>query len=210
MKKLVITLFCLLSLAAFGQAPKVEFDGKNWEAPYTLDFPKDWDVERFLIPIEFAPSIPYKGVEDIRFTPGWGSAKSEEYWSYAFLWYLEGKPAMTAKMIANNLNAYYTGLIGRNIESRKIPAEKVFPVKTSISPAKISPGDAKTFAGTIYMLDYMAQKPITFNCIIHVKYCPGKNNSFIFTEISPKSYADPVWSDLNARWASFNCNAKKK
>ena len=39
---------------------------KNGKAPYNLGFPKDWGVERFLIPIAFAPQIPYKGVEDIR------------------------------------------------------------------------------------------------------------------------------------------------
>ena len=40
----------------------------------------------------FAPSIKYKGVEDIRFTPGWGKAGSEEYWTYAFLWFLDDEP----------------------------------------------------------------------------------------------------------------------
>ena len=34
--------------------------------------------------------IKYSGVEDIRFAPGWGNAKSNEYWTYAFLWYLDG------------------------------------------------------------------------------------------------------------------------
>lgn len=206
MKNVSIALFCLFSLAAFGQAPKVEFNGSKWEAPYALDFPKGWDVERFLIPIEFAPSIPYKGIEDIRFAPGWGKANSEEYWSYAFLWYLDGKPEMTAKIVAANLKTYYTGLIGRNIEPRKIPADKIFPVKTEISAAKTTPGDVKTFSGTVYMLDYMEQKPMTLNCVVHIKSCAGKNNSFVFTEISPKPYSDSVWVSLNQLWTNFNCD----
>src|SRR5665213_62704 len=120
MKNLIIALLCLTSLASFGQTSKVEFDGNKWNAPYNLNFPKGWDVERFLIPIEFAPEIPYKGVEDIRFTPGWGNVKSDEYWTYAFLWYLDDTQKINAKIVENNLKAYYTGLVRRNIVPRKI------------------------------------------------------------------------------------------
>ncbi len=208
MKNLLLALCCLISAIAFAQDTKVAFDGKNWQAPYALDFPKGWDVERFLIPIEFAPSIPYKGIEDIRFTPGWGNAKTEEYWSYAFLWYLDGKPNITAENTAANLKAYYTGLIGRNIEPRKIPAEKVFPVKTAIKAVKTAAGDIKTFNGKIDMLDYMEQKPITLNCIVHIKLCPGKNNTFVFTEISPQPYNHKVWEAFGQLWGSFNCDKK--
>ena len=206
MKNYIVAVFCSISIVTFGQEIKKEFDGNKWDAPYTLSFPKGWDVERFLVPIEFAPSIQYKGIEDIRFTPGWGNVKSEEYWSYAFLWFLDGKPEITAASVANNLKAYYTGLIGRNIEPRKIPADKVFPVKADVRTVKNSPGDLNTFQGTIFMLDYMEQKPVTLNCIVHVKMCPGKNNTFVFTEISPKAYADNVWQALNQLWAGFLCD----
>jgi len=206
MKNLIIAVLCLSSLTTLAQTPKVEFDGKKWDAPYTLNFPKGWDIERFLIPIEFAPEIPYKGVEDIRFAPGWGNAKSDEYWSYAFLWYLDGSPETTAEIVANNLKAYYTGLVGRNIEPRKIPADKLVPVKTAIKKVGPDKGDIKTFRGTVYMLDYMEQKPIILNCIVHLKSCPGKNKAFIFNEISPKPYSDTIWQSLNQLWTEFNCD----
>ena len=212
MKNHTLLLFCLISLGTFGQSPKVDFDGKKWEAPYSLELPKGWDIERFTIPIEFAPSIPYKGVEDIRFTPGWGNVKSEEYWTYAFLWYLDDKPQMTATVAADNLKAYYTGLIGRNIEPRKIPSDKIFPVQSQIQTTKTATGDTKTFIGTVHMLDYMEQKPITLNCIVHVRSCPGQNKTFIFNEISPKPYKDSVWTNLNQLWTNFSCDktAEKK
>jgi len=206
MKNLIIAVLCFASLTTLAQTPKVEFDGKNWIAPYTLNFPKGWDIERFLIPIEFAPQIPYKGVEDIRFAPGWGNAKSDEYWSYAFLWYLDGSPETTAEIVANNLKVYYTGLVGRNIEPRKIPADKLVPVKTAIKKVEPDKGDLKTFRGTVYMLDYMEQKPIILNCIVHLKSCPGKNKAFIFNEISPKPYSDTIWQSLNQLWTEFNCD----
>jgi hypothetical protein len=203
-----LVVLCLTTSVAFSQNTEAEFDGGKWASPYTLAFPDGWGVERFLIPIEFAPRIPYKGVEDIRFTPGWGNAESNEYWTYAFLWYLEGKPQIDSDIIEKNLMAYYTGLVGRNIEKRKIPEEKLVHIKVSIKNTTIEKGDLKTFNGTIYMLDYMQQKPITLNCIVHLKLCPGKDNTFVFYQISPKPYNDKTWESLKKLWTEFDC-AKK-
>jgi hypothetical protein len=208
MKKITLMLLSCIAYHVSAQ----EFDAARWKAPYTLAFPDGWGVERFLIPIEFAPGIPYKGVEDIRFTPGWGNVKSDEYWSYAFLWYLNEVPITNEAVIQTNLNAYYTGLIGRNIEKRKIPAEKLFPVKTSMKEEKAGSGDVKTFRGSISMLDYMEQRPITLNCMVHVKSCAGQSKGFIFYEISPKPLTDKVWASLDLIGRSFDCQvtAEKK
>lgn len=202
MKNCVIIFLCFVAIHVSAQ---VEFDGANWKAPYSLNIPDGWGVERFLIPIEFAPKIPYNGVEDLRFTPGWGNAKSDEYWTYFFLWYLDEMPFTNETTIQTNLNAYYTGLIGRNIEKRKIPADKLFPVKTSIEEVQTEQGDLKTYHGTIAMLDYMEQRPITLNCIVHLKSCEGQSKGFIFYEISPKPLTDIIWTKLELLWRSFNC-----
>src|SRR5215210_3056720 len=103
MKSLIALFICLTSLRVYGQELKNEFDRHKWEAPYHLPIPKDWTIERFLIPIAFAPQIQYKGVEDIRFAPGWANVKSEEYWSYAFLWWLDGSPETNSQIIEENL-----------------------------------------------------------------------------------------------------------
>ena len=203
MKTLTIIMFALISVAVSGQEAKQEFDGHKWEAPYTLPIPKDWTIERFLIPISFAPQISYKGVEDIRFAPGWAKAKSDEYWSYAFLWYLEGDAKMDAKIIESNLKAYYSGLVATN--GRNIPSEKLIPVVTSFKEIKKDKGDLKTFIGTIKMVDYMAQKPIVLNCKAHQKSCPGENKSFIFYELSPQPLSHNIWLSLDKLWLDFKC-----
>src|SRR5688500_15497931 len=122
MKDVLALIVCLSSLSIYAQDAKNEFDGHKWDAPYHLSIPKDWTIERFLIPIVFAPEIQYKGVEDIRFTPGWANVNSGDYWSYAFLWYLDGRPEMNAEVIAANLKAYYTGLMIINTDSSKLKA----------------------------------------------------------------------------------------
>ena len=206
MKKLLILTLYMISLNVYSQdTTKHEFDGHKWEAPYHLSIPKDWTIERFLIPISFAPSILYKGVEDIRFTPGWGNVKTDEYWTYAFLWFLDGTPEIDKKTIEKNLKAYYSGLIQINSESYKVPAEKIIPVKTSFKKIKKDPGDMKTFRGTIEMLDYMQHVPIILNCIVHVKSCPEENKTIVFHELSPKPLTHNNWNNMNQLWLDFKC-----
>lgn len=201
--KIVLSALLLTSVGALAQAPG------NFNPPYSLATPQNWGIERFPIPIEFAPSIPYKGTEDLRFAPGWSDSKSNEYWAYAFLWFLEGNPEVTPQVTEKNLTAYYTGLIGRNIDRRKIPAEKLFPVKVVIRKITVDKGDLQTYSGTINMLDYMEQKPITLNCSVHVRTCAGKNNIFVFYQISPQPLTSDVWKDLQKLWTTFDCDSKK-
>ena len=207
MKSIITVTLFFICVSAFGQNTHAEFDGSKWVPPYMLDIPKGWDVERFLLPIDFAPQIQYKGVEDIRFAPGWGDSTSSEYWSYSFLWYMEGRPEINADIIASNLQYYYKGLIGRNIEKRNIPADKIFTPKTAFEKIKTSVDDKETFQGTIYMLDYMQQKPVTLNAIVHLKACETvKDKTFVFYEISPKPLTDDVWKKLDNLCTSFKCN----
>jgi hypothetical protein len=201
MKALTVLIYSLLSLTLYGQQTKAAFDGHTWQAPYNLPIPKDWTIERFLIPISFAPQISYTGVEDIRFTPGWGNAKSEEYWSYAFLWYLDGKIKTNTGVIERNLKSYYTGLIG--INGREIPAGKLIPVSTSFKKVKKNTGDLKTYAGTIEMLDYMNQQPIVLHCKVHLQYDLKENKTFIFHELSPQPFSHSVWQRLDNLWLDF-------
>jgi hypothetical protein len=205
MKNILCVVVLFLFLKSSGQNAKEEFDGKKWEAPYMLDTLKGWDVERFLIPISFAPSIPYKGVEDIRFTPGWAKKTTDEYWSYAFLWYVDGTPTFDANTIENNLKAYYSGLIKVNTDPAKI-ADKLFPVTSSIKPRSTGKGDLKTFEGSVTMLDYMSQQPITLNFVIHIRSCEGKDKTFAFHEISPRPYSEDVWKRLHQLWVNFKCD----
>lgn len=202
MKTLSLIILCLFTATIEGQEIPPDFDGHQWEAPYSLPIPNDWTIERFLIPISFAPQITYTGVEDIRFTPGWGNSKSDAYWSYAFLWYLDGKIKTNARMIGHHLKDYYTGLIAVNAPN--IPSDQLIPVITSFKAVKKEPGDLKTYAGTIEMLDYMAQQPLVLHCKVHLKSC-GEDKTFIFFELSPQPFSQNVWRSLDKLWLEFKC-----
>jgi hypothetical protein len=205
MKIIIMAMLCLASFTIYGQDGNTEFDGHKWEAPYHLPIPKDWTFERFLIPIGFAPEIPYKGVEDIRFAPGWAKQNDDEYWTYAFLWYLDNSPNTDANIIAANLKAYYTGLFKINTDSARAVTEKPIPVYTLFKKIPTAKGDAETYTGAIEMGDYMQRKPIKLNCIVHVKSCQEHSKTILFYELSPKPYSHSNWVHLNQLWLDFKC-----
>lgn len=182
------------------------FDMDSWIPPYNLIVPDNWDVERFPLPPGFAPPVTYKGVEDLRFTPGWADSTSAEYWSYAYLWWLDGNPKIDAGSLQENLKAYYTGLVGQNITGRKIPENKVVPTNVTVKKVKATETDSETYRGEIRMLDYMTRQPIVLNALIHLRNCELKKHTAVFIEISPKPFAHPIWQQFNKMEQAFQCN----
>ncbi len=173
------------------------FDAATWVPTYYLPAPTGWDIERFLLPPDFAPQMSYTGIEDIRFMPGWGKPASEEHWAYSFLWWLKGKPKIDAAVLQISLHDYYTGLVTRNIISRNIPSEKQVSVVVAVKKIKPVLTDLETYSGTVKMLDYHTQEPIVLNCLIHVKDSNGTNHTAVYFEVSPQLLTHPVWKKLH-------------
>jgi len=182
------------------------FDFNTWTPPYNLIIPKDWGIEHFPLPPDFAPGMTYKGVEDLRFAPRWGDSSSGDYWGYAYLWWLQGKPKVDAISLQQNVTEYYSGLVGRNIIERRIPANKVVPTVATIKQIKTTSGDIETYGGTISMLDYMTQKPIVLNTLIHVRNCGEQKNIVVFVKISPRPLVHPIWKQFGAILEEFKCD----
>jgi hypothetical protein len=204
-KNVFLISLCLLAATACNTKKESKKESNTPALVTALPIPAGWTTEHFEIPISFAPSILYKGREDIRFTPGWGKYGSNDYWSYAFLWTLEDSPVITAKTIEQHLDFYYTGLIGTNFDRKKNPHDTITPTVVSIAKAATQKNDWETFSGTVQMFDYMAHQPITLNCMIHLKVCEKQGKTLLFHQISPKPFTDSVWTGLNALWDGFAC-----
>lgn len=201
---LLISIICLeCSLQA---QDSTKFDGHKWEAPYHLPLPEKWTYERFLIPISFALKIPYSGVEDIRFAPGWANKESDEYWSYSFLWWLDSTVYMNAEIVAKHLKSYYTGLMNVNIDAAKHNLqENQLIAGTAFNKTGTAAGDQQTFIGVVEMLDYMQVKPIKLNCIVHIKECLAENKTAVFFELSKQSFDHSIWKEMQEIRNGFKC-----
>ncbi|KAA2243572.1 hypothetical protein F0L74_13860 [Chitinophaga agrisoli] len=179
-------------------------DPRTWNPPYYLPTPPNWTSEVFALPPDFAPAISLKGVEHVRFAPGWGELGKADYWTYVYLWWVEGKTAPDAAALQKYLTAYYEGLIGRNIERRNIPKEKLTPVRVSLAPQPGAAGGTR-YAGRIDMLDYMAQRPMTLHCVADIKYCAAAGRTAIFFQVSPQESGHPIWKEMQAIPQQFHC-----
>ena len=122
------------------------------------------------------------------------------------MWWLNAGQEVNDVSLKTNLQALYTGLVGRNIISRQIPVNKQVTTNVKIKTIKIIADDKQTFEGDVHMLDYMTQKPMVLNLVIHVKDCSKENRTAVFVEVSPKPQTHSVWKELNQVEESFRCS----
>ena len=184
-KNLLFILVAFLSLKTFAQ-----------QAPYVLPLPEKWGVEKINFPISFAPKIPFKGNEEIRFTPGWGNENSDEYWSYTFVWFIEGVPTINADILKDDFTQYFDGLYKTNDKKKTVAADASF-TKPKFEKVKTATNEQETYEGKISTINFLNGKPLELLAVIHVRNYPGSNHSVLLIEFSPKAYDQPVWQSLN-------------
>lgn len=149
-----------------------------------LSTPEGWPVELIPFPLNFAPSIDFVGVEDIRFAPAWSDTTSQTLWTYTFVWYIDKDEPMTESRLAELVENYYDGLMRVGTEGAPTAKETlaVF-IKTD-----------EGFSGRIRVYDNFFTKE---EMILHVKvredFCEASNKQLVLFELSPKAFDDPVW-----------------
>lgn len=79
---------------------------------YVLAVPPNWFDDHLILPPRFAPSLPLQGAETTREPPGMYDPESEQFFSYAFLWWLDGAPALDTDSLRSDIGIYYQGLCG--------------------------------------------------------------------------------------------------
>jgi hypothetical protein len=176
------------------------FDPTNplaYEVPYQLPKPAGWTIARSLCPPPWAPGVSLKGLEEIRFAPGWGNAKADDYWSLLYLFWLDAGQPINATVLQTNLKTYYDGLIAGNIGKPDMENNSV-TTTVAIKQTKTALNDSATYIGTVHMLDYMARGPFTLNYLIHVKYGKSDRHQAVIIELSPQAYGKGIWLQLNA------------
>jgi hypothetical protein len=186
---------------------KLNFYPEHIANPYSYTAPKNWDIEKFLFPIDFAPSLTYKGFEDIRFAPGWGNKDSKEKWAYTFLWWLDDAYSFNEKIIKENLESYFSGLTNRRAVADKLNMSDYTPAKFDVVKVKTMKGDSETYTAMGSIFDaQVTQKPGNLYIKVHVKDCEDKNKTILLLEIAGTAFNQPVWQQLDLINENFRCN----
>ncbi|WP_299681499.1 hypothetical protein [uncultured Dokdonia sp.] len=192
MKITLLSLFACVSMISSTFAQEKEL---------LLSIDGPWRSEQLTFPIAFAPSLDYKGIEEVRFAKGWGTPESEEFWTYTFLWYLDEDPSVTATHLEKDIEAYFNGLmalVGKGSGLTDIPnANVVFVPENSNEGSYI--GKAKIF-------DAFFTKDIqTLNIKAVSGFCEKTNKYTVLFTFSPKTFDHSIWKTLNGITLSKTC-----
>lgn len=182
-------ILCLLFLHLGG----LRAQESRWDLPK----PEGWKSEEFGLPASFAPSIPYKGIEIIRFSPGWADSTAQGYWSYVFAWQIEGNISTGPDSLRRQLIAYYNGLY---LANRGQPPAGYGPqftqVRVTPEPSPW-PQDHASFTGKAYTYNYLTRRQIDLLLKIRLRPAPDGSRTLIVFEVSPKPYTHTFWKQLD-------------
>jgi hypothetical protein len=201
-------LLCLVAVS-FLAAVSSSRGAQSPPDPFTYEAPKDWKPERIPFPLGFAPSLPYKGFEQLHFAPGMFDPKSEQYFTYAFFWWIEGEPHVTEATLAHDLTDYYKGLCGA-VAGQKGMTLDLSKVSAKIEPAPSgqsgSPYPTERFAGVVNAFDpFKTGLPVVLNVEVSAWRCDREDRTCVFFCVSPKPTNAPEWAPMRTTLASFRC-----
>jgi hypothetical protein len=180
-------VLALISILAAADAKPVPLD---WETP------KGWRTETIPFPLEFAPQLKHRGFEELRFSPGMFKPSEPDFWSYAFVWWLEDEQAPPASTLEKELVDYFRGL------SEAVGKDKYKFDKAHFKAHFRQDGDF--VVGQIDSYDaFKTGKPIALSFRAHAQAC-GKNTALAIA-ISPAELKAPIWTQLDELTAKVHC-----
>jgi hypothetical protein len=133
-----ITAFAIATAACGGGStttPRQPTPDPTPSAPSTWPLPDKWRTEIIPFPLEFAPDLAHRGVEELRFAPGFFDPTSPGYWSYAFVWRLDDPADLDAAALAAELTTYFRGLVAAVDEQKRVTTPEEVAVRATARPA---------------------------------------------------------------------------
>ena len=166
-----------------------------------LKQPANWQFERFALPPEFAPNIPYKGVEELRFSPGMFVKDSTTYFTYAFVAELDNVNSVSQDDIRNYLVNYFKGLCSSTAKQRHLSID-TSKISVAIEKKRNTGNDA-FYDGTLNIFGVFTDgAPVKLN--VEIKVMDNKASKIYLVFIaSPLDKTDNVWKALHAIQRQF-------
>ncbi len=188
-----IVLLLASSGAAAQEVPSV---------PFHMPQPDGWRTETIPFPLEFAPDLDYKGIEELRFAPGMFDAEAEDYWSYAFVWWLPEETQISAIRLEKDLKTYFRGLASAVAADREFdtgnPKHEVQIRRQSEEP--------EVYVGFVQTFDSFVTRDAVFLMLRGVvRHCTSSQRVAVLFTVSPQPESHQVWKDLGTIRDGFRC-----
>ncbi len=163
--------------------------------PQLLKEPATWQFERFTLPPGFAPNFPYKGAEELRFSPGMFNKDSVDYFTYAFVAQLDDITSVSKADINNYLLMYFKGLCSSTAHDRKLIIDTT-EITVDIEK-KESAADETIYNAVVNAFGVFADgAPVKLNLEVKVLKNFAAKKSYLLFIVSPNEKTDNTWKEL--------------
>ena len=163
--------------------------------PQLLKEPAAWSFERFALPPAFAPGFPYKGAEELRFSPGMFNKDSTDYFTYAFVAQLDSTTTISQDNIRNYLLNYFKGLCSSTANDRKLVID-TSKITVFVEKKKDTPGN-EIYNALLNVFGVFADgAPVKLNMEVKVLMNTAAKKTYLIFIASPHEKTDDVWKKL--------------
>lgn len=165
----------------------------KYHSSYFLNADPSLSKEIFQIPLDFAPDMTLKGIEDARFLKDWRNKEGDNFWSYSFGWNINHSRLLTTDEMSRNLEFYFNGLM--RIKERGKDAGISESIATlSLDTSSKGP---HSYSGQLKTLDgFFKRKPMTFNIKAEQQFCEEIQRTVVIFRFSPQDFESEVWNRL--------------
>ncbi len=188
MKNFLLSLAFIFSLSLAAQDQQVK--------PQLLKEPADWSFERFELPPSFAPGFPYKGAEELRFSPGMFKKDSATYFTYAFVAELDNTVSISQNNISDYLLNYFRGLCSVTAKDRKLVIDTT-KISVSVEKKKGTPGNETIYNASLNVFGVFTDgAPVKLNAEVKVLMNDAAKKAYLVFIISPREKTHAIWKKL--------------
>lgn len=148
-----------------------------------------WTKELFTFPIHFAPELNYVGVEEAYFPKDWSNQNSPDYWSYVFVWNIEGNVTINEAVLEHDLQFYFDGLmtVVNKDKDFEVPKSTIVFLKNLDT----------SYRGKLRLYNaFHTKRMMTLNALVSVSYCEGQDKTLVLFRFSPSDFDAEIWKTL--------------
>jgi hypothetical protein len=177
--------------------------------PFTYNVPGNWSTDpRYIFPLPWWADIPYKGFEDIFFSPNFPKTDSPEYHSFLFFLWLDGTRIMSAEQLQSDAVAYFRGIAterGRNNDFTPDLSNVTAVYKEYSGGSRTFGGaTARAFSGTLNIYDTHG-KVIHLISEVLISTCGTPDHTVLFFGQSLEPRDGDMWKKIDAIRDTFQC-----
>lgn len=168
--------------------------------------PDTWRKESFQFPLLFAPSLPYEGIEHIRFAPYWTQFATDRGFSYVVLWDIKHR-TLEAAEIERALDVYFDGLMEAISRVRKVDDPGTVS-SVALHPMAAPKGWSEALGGRLWTWNGFSKgEPLVLNLEVAQRPC-GEDRTQVFFAFSRAPRADATWEELRSLREATDCALK--